>query len=385
MMNIFSQIDYILLGALLLIFIYQCYFYLRYMMGVNRCLRKRKKQPQTPAPESCPGVSVIVCARNEQQNLLNFLPTLLTQDYPRFEVIVVNDGSEDDTQGVLEQYALQCKNLYLTFVPREARVISSKKLALTIGAKAANYEYLLLTDADCRPLSRSWISEMMQGFMQNEQTEVVLGYGAYFEKKTLLGSLINYDTLFIGLQYMGMALAGKPYMGVGRNLAYKKTTFFNNHGFRGILSERAGDDDLFVNKVARGNNTAVVCTPQSITWSVPKTTWHDWLHQKRRHLSVSSHYRRKTKRQVTLEPITRGLFYALLIAIACFGSGWAMCTAYILWLIRLIIQGSVINISARHLHGRVFGIEIVVYDIVLPLITLGILSTQSLHKQRMYW
>ena len=131
-----------------------------------------------------PKVSVIVCARNEQTNLQDYLHTLLTQDYPCYEVIVVNDSSEDDTQIILERYAQQCNNLYITFVPAGARVISSKKLALTIGVKAANYDSLLLTDADCRPQSRYWIQEMMQGF-RDEQTEVVLGYGAYFAKNSL--------------------------------------------------------------------------------------------------------------------------------------------------------------------------------------------------------
>ena len=149
--------------------------------------------------------------------------------------------------------------MYHPFVPREARVMSTKKLALTIGVKAAHYDYLLMTDADCRPESRNWIREMMSGFIcGGEQIEVVLGYGAYFEKNTLLSSLINYDTLFIGLQYLGMAAAGYPYMGVGRNLAYKKDTFFKNHGFRGLLNERSGDDDLFVNKVTTRYNTAIV-------------------------------------------------------------------------------------------------------------------------------
>ena len=382
---LFTYLDYGLLGALLLVMLYQCYFYLRYLTGVQRQLRKQKKHPLPLDTDNLPGVSVIVCARNEQDNLLHFLPTLLQQDYPRFEVIVVNDGSEDNTQLVLEQYAQKCNNLYLTFVPREARVISSKKLALTIGAKAANYDYLLLTDADCRPLTRTWITDMMQGFMHNPQAEVVLGYGAYFQKPTLLNSLITYDTLFIGLQYMGMALAGVPYMGVGRNLAYKKETFFKNNGFRGMLSEQAGDDDLFVNKVANKRNTAVVSTPASVTWSIPNTSWRGWLHQKRRHLSVSHNYRFGSKLRLVLEPLTRGLFYAILIAVCIWGSSLAVCAAYILWWLRLVMQLCVINISSYLLNKRLYGIEIVAYDIVLPLLSLWILWTQRFRKRRIYW
>lgn len=380
-----SHTDLILLAALAVVALYQCYFYLHYLLGVNRWVRKQRSLE--PVEEShLPKVSVIVCARNEQHNLQTYLHALLRQDYPAYEVIVVNDGSQDDTQQVLEQYALQHPNLYLTFVPCDARVMSSKKLALTIGIKAARYEHVLLTDADCRPESRFWIRSMMQAFVQGgEDIEVVLGFGAYFEQKTVLSSLISYDTLFNGLQYLGMAAAKHPYMGVGRNLAYKKGTFFRNEGFRGFLNERSGDDDLFVNKVATGQNTAIVCSPESITWSPPKTTWYEWLHQKRRHLSVSNHYKTGSKMRLTIEPLSRAFFYLLLIAIALMGGGMAIGIAYALWWLRLVMQLSVINISAHRLGVRLFGIEIVVYDIVLPLITLWILFSQRFRKQPIYW
>lgn len=378
-----SYIDYALLGALVLVIVYQCYFYLHYLTVANRSHQRAKCA--TSKPTFLPKVSVIVCARNERSNLQDYLHVLLTQDYPCYEVIVVNDGSEDDTQIILERYANQCKHLYTTFVPREARVISSKKLALTIGVKAANYDYLLLTDADCRPQSCRWIQEMIQGFSDSDQTEVVVGYGAYFEKKSLLSNIISYDTLFIALQYMGMAVAGHPYMGVGRNLAYKRDTFFRNGGFRGMLGERAGDDDLFVNKVTNNSNTAVVCSRDSITWSTPKTSWQGWLHQKRRHLSVSAHYKSSSKLRIVVEPLTRGLFYALVIATFIWGSGWAICAAYVLFLMRLVMQLCVMNTAAYRLGTRLFGIEIVVYDILLPLLSLFILLTQPLRKQKMYW
>lgn len=378
-----TYLDHCLLGALLIVMVHQCYFYLRYMTKVNRWCRKNKNRSLMPDTE-LPKVSVIVCARNEQTNLQDYLHTLLTQDYPCYEVIVVNDSSEDDTQIILERYAQQCNNLYITFVPAGARVVSSKKLALTIGVKAANYDYLLLTDADCRPQSRYWIQEMMQGF-RDEQTELVLGYGAYFAKNSLLNSLINYDTLFIGMQYLGMAAARHPYMGVGRNLAYKKDTFFRNSGFRGLLGERAGDDDLFVNKVTNHHNTTIICSPDSITWSAPKTSWKEWMHQKRRHLSVSPNYKFSSKLRLGIEPLTRGLFYALIIAIFILGSGWAMCAAYTLLWLRLIMQLCIINTSAHKLGGRLFGIEIVAYDIILPLISLWILFTQHFRKRPIYW
>lgn len=373
-----------LLVILLLVFAHQCYFYLRYIR-IGAHLNSTPEQQL----DALPGVSVIVCARNEEDNLEDYLHTLLAQDYPCFEVIVVDDGSEDESVRVLKEYARQYPNLYLTFVPQGARVISSKKLALTIGIKAAKHDYILLTDADCRPESRHWIREMINGF-SSDKTEVVLGFGAYFEKKGLLNHLICYDTLFSGLQYMGMAKCGFPYMGVGRNLAYRKDTFFKNNGFQGLLTERAGDDDLFVNKVANQTNTNVVCSPNSITWSQPKSTWHEWLHQKQRHLSVSPHYSNRSKMRIAIEPFTRGLAYLLSILslVGCI-------LGYMPWIIgfvvagllvwRMIIQLIIINLATNRFKLRRVGWGLVFYDIALPLITLYILISQSFRKQQIYW
>ena len=359
-------------------FIHQIYFYLRYLRLGG------KVTSQTDSDVQLPAVSVIVCAHNEYDNLQDYLSILLEQDYPCYEVIVVDDSSEDGSDLLLERWSRQYGNLYHTFVPRGARVLSNKKLALTIGIKAAHYDYLLLTDADCRPESKFWIREMMQGFA-NQQTEVVLGFSPYFEKKGLLNHLIGYDTLFNGLQYMGMARAGKPYMGVGRNLAYKRETFFSVGGFKGLLGNRAGDDDLFVNRIANAANTVVVNNPNSIVWSVPKTTWREWFHQKRRHLSVSPQYRTRSKIQVTLEPLSRGIFYACVLASAIVGSIELISIALALFLLRLLVQLIIINVSARRLNMRRYGLGLIAYDIFLPLITLYIMLTQPLQKKPLYW
>ena len=359
-------------------FIHQIYFYLRYLRLGG------KVTSQTDSDVQLPAVSVIVCAHNEYDNLQDYLSILLEQDYPCYEVIVVDDSSEDGSDLLLERWSRQYGNLYHTFVPRGARVLSNKKLALTIGIKAAHHDYLLLTDADCRPESKFWIREMMKGFA-NQQTEVVLGFSPYFEKKGLLNHIIGYDTLFNGLQYMGMARAGKPYMGVGRNLAYKRETFFSVGGFKGLLGNRAGDDDLFVNRIANAANTVVVNNPNSIVWSVPKTTWREWFHQKRRHLSVSPQYRTKSKIQLTLEPLSRGIFYASLLISAIVGNIELISIALALFLLRLLVQLIIINVSARRLNMRGYSLGLIAYDIILPLITLYMMLTQPLQKKPLYW
>lgn len=392
-------ITYCLTGVLVLVFIAQLYFYLRYMTGALRSMRKAKNGHTVTEPAEVKGCSVIICARNERFNLEHYLQTLLVQDYPLFEVIVVDDESEDGTREVIERYMNRDCRVRMTFVPKNARVGSSKKLALTLGAKAARYDYLLLTDADCRPESPRWISEMMNGF-SDPKTDVVLGFGAYFQERGALNRLIQFDTLFNGLHYLGAAVCGHPYMGVGRNLAYRKEAFFRSGGFSRLMTLRAGDDDLIVNKLARKTNTAVVCTSESITWSMPETSLKAWLRQKRRHLSVSPNYRMVSKIRLFFEPFTRGLFYLLFVVLLAIGGwmmdgggiafgiaapevgAWLMGGAAGLFLLRLITQLIVINLASYRMGQRMFGLSIIWYDICLPLISLYMLATQPMYDKR---
>lgn len=376
-----------LLGVLACLFIAQVYWYARYMAAPARRIRKNRKAPVTsdPSPmDEVPGVSVILAAHNEGYNLSQYLPALLTQDYPKYEVIVVDDGSEDNTREVVERYMTRDARLHMTFVPYGARVRSTKKLALTLAAKAAQYDYLLLTDADCCPESNRWISEMMNGFLlstQNCQTskDIVLGFGAYFYDKGHINRLVRFDTLFNGLHYLGAALCGHPYMGVGRNLAYRKSLFFGSGGFTHLMDNKAGDDDLFVNHTSTRDNTAVVLSRDAYTWSLAKTTFKEWWQQKRRHLSVSPAYRSETKWRLTMEPLTRGLFYIAVIAAVVYAlqtSSWILLpAAAALFLIRWIVQTAILNVSARRMGLHRFNMFTVLwFDITLPLVSLYMLT-----------
>lgn len=379
-----------LIGALVALFVAQVYWYSRYMAAVARRIRKDKKMRTDSqlSPTDAPGVSVILCAHNERENLSNYLQALLTQNYPTYEVIVVDDGSEDDTRAIIERYMVQDPRLHMTFVPYGARVLSTKKLALTLAAKAAQYEYLLLTDADCVPESNRWISEMIQPLLK-EGKEISLGFGAYFEEKGHINRLVRFDTLFNGLHYLGAAICGHPYMGVGRNLAYRKSLFFESGGFTHMMNNKAGDDDLFVNHVATKRNTAVVVSRDSYTWSLAKKTMKEWWQQKRRHLSVSPNYRTATKIRLAMEPLTRGLFYATVIVTVvyavvnyelkmmnpAFGMAELLLSVAIgLFLLRWIFQTIILNVSARRMGLKRFHmISVLWFDIVLPLVSLWML------------
>ena len=249
-------------------------------------------------------LSVVICARDEAQNLADHLPLILQQQYPStFEVVSVDDNSFDDSKYVLEQLSKIFKNLRVVSLKQEARLIQGKKVPLSMGIKEAKYELLLLTDADCRPASPNWILHMQDAFLK-EGVEIVLGYGAYEKQKGTLNKLIRFETFFTALQYLSFALAGKPYMGVGRNLAYKREEFFNVRGFMDHMKIRSGDDDLFINQAATQANCTTCFSADAFTYSKPKTTVASWFTQKRRHVATANYYK-------AFDQIQLSVFYAL--------------------------------------------------------------------------
>ncbi|WP_153799117.1 glycosyltransferase [Foetidibacter luteolus] len=266
-------------------------------------------------------VSVIICARDEANNLAKNLPGILVQDYrTTHEVIVVNDNSVDDTKYLLEEFQKSFKNLNPVALTQEAKMIAGKKFPLSMGIKSAKYEIVLLTDADCMPASEHWIKRMQDGYYNG--AEVVLGYGAYFKKPGFLNKLIRFETFHSALQYLSFALAGMPYMGVGRNLSYRKELFFKNKGFSAINMIPSGDDDLFINMIANKHNTAIVIAPEAHTLSEPKQTWNEWWKQKYRHYTTAKYYRAKHKLLLGLYTSSHSLVYLLLIASMLFFNWW---------------------------------------------------------------
>jgi glycosyltransferase involved in cell wall biosynthesis len=247
-----------------------------------------RKRDLNPSSEKLP-VSLIVCAHDEEENLRELVPLLLQQDYPEFEVIIVEDRCNDVTYDYLLQATKDNERLKMVRVTHKPDHINGKKFALTLGIKAAKYDWVLLTDADCRPSANSWIAEMTSQFKQT--TEIVLGFSPYFKAPGLLNSFIRFESFLTGIQFIGMALLGKPYMGVGRNLAYRKELFLNNKGFNSHLDVTGGDDDLFVNQHATKENTAVRVGQNALMFSKPLKSWSEFFHQKFRHLSVGKKYK----------------------------------------------------------------------------------------------
>ena len=327
-------------------------------------------------------VSIIICARNEANNLKRFLPSILEQNYSSYEVIVVNDCSEDSSDDVLGELLMKYKHLRVSSINKDPKFTHNKKFAQFIGIKAASNELLVFTDADCQPESENWLSYMTSNF--DENTDIVLGYGGYLNEKGLLNKYIRFDTMFIAMQYTGMALKGVPYMGVGRNLAYRRSVFFRNKGFGAHNHIISGDDDLFVNSVASKLNTKVELRTDSHTRSVPSATFTEFLKQKLRHLTTAKFYKTRHKLLLLLEPSARMIFYGLFVIQVSMLFLWPYITA--IFGISFIIQMIILSKVQNRLNERGLLFLSIIFDIFSPLIN-GIIyfSQMSNRAGRSKW
>jgi len=380
-----SMIDFILIGILLSVFIIQLFFYLYYYSGVIRKSRRIQKESVVIESEK-PPVTIIICARDQAKNLAENLPSIFNQDYPEFQVVVVNDASTDDTENVLVGLEQRYPNLYHTFVPQGVQSVSAKKMAMTLGIKAAKYDLLLFTEANCVPEGKNWITSMMGHF--DDKCGIVLGFSSYSGLEGILKYLISYDTLFTTLQFMGFAEAGKPYMGLGRNLAYRKDLFFKNRGFANHLYLNSGDDDLFIGEVANASNTHIEITPESKVRTTTDFIWSHWKEQKTNHIATSAYYKAGTKFRTGTEAISRFLFYASFVALFIFGLIEGNFVPVILsstfFILRYMVQLFVLNKSAKCLEEPRLYLSIPFFDLLLPCLFLCFRVGRIFHKENNY-
>ena len=298
-----------LITLLLLLFVFSFIVQLIYWCFLFSKLANFKSPPKKTRIEDKDEqpVSIIICARNEAKNLEKNLPRILNQNYRSFEVVVVNDNSNDTTHDVLLKYKKIYSNLQIINLDAKPLGMVGKKFPLKIGIESSKYATLLLTDADCCPSSSEWLFCMQSRI--SDTTKIVLGYGPYTMNPTLLNRFIRFETVYTAIQYFSFALAKLPYMGVGRNLAYRKVLFTESSGFEKHRHIASGDDDLFINEVANGENVNIVLEKDSFVYSEPKTTWRDYYRQKTRHLSTATSYQLKHKILLGLLSASHFLFY----------------------------------------------------------------------------
>lgn len=348
------------------LFIIQLFFYFICFARPFRA-RKKDKVQYEPAGKEQPPVSVIVYAKNESENLKRFLPEILKQEYPTYEVIVVNDGSTDESDNILKSLNNTYPHLYHTYIPEEVKYLSRKKLALTVGIKAAKYDILLFTEANCRPASNLWIQKMAQNFTPG--TDIVLGIGAYENKKGFLHKLAAYDNMITGLQYLSSALRHQPYMGSGKNLAYRKELFFQHKGYYKSLNLHAGEDDLFINEIANKKNTKVELSGESITQMAPYERFKVWKEMKVSKAATLRHIKGGATTFYKLGILNRMLFSAGVLALVItgiFSNPLLIGAGVLFYLLWYLTQAIILKKSAKMFHQQTMTGWLPLLNIILP-------------------
>lgn len=369
----FNTVELILLSAAGVL----CIIQLVYYFGLYNRMHTRNKaarKEEVHFTQDPPPLSVIISARNDADKLRKILPVILEQDYPQFEVIVINDASSDETEDLLGVMEEKYPHLYHSFTPESARYISHKKLALTLGIKASKYDWLVFTETNCLPASNQWLKLMARNFTPH--TQIVLGYSGYDRTKGWLHKRIAFDTLFNSLRYLGFALAGKPYMGIGRNLAYRKELFFQQKGYSSYLNLQRGEDDLFINRIATDTNTRVETDFNATVRIQPVEYYKSWREERISYMATARNYRGMQRYLLGFETFSRLLFYAVCVAGMVFGIlhfHWLVAgLSLLLWLIRFVAQSIVINQTAKEMGGgRKYYFSLPVFDLLQPLQSLN--------------
>ncbi|MEQ6118258.1 glycosyltransferase [Reichenbachiella sp. MALMAid0571] len=327
--------------------------------------------------QNASAISIIICAYNDLENLKKLLPNLYQQEYSDYEIIVVNDKSNDGTYDFLLEESKVNPLLKMVDIDRTPDHINSKKYAITLGVKVAKYERLLFTDADCIPASDQWVKSMADSF--EDKTHFALGYSQFKSEPGFVNTFSRYETQMTGMLYNSFAIAGNPYMGVGRNMAYNKSVFFENNGFNQFQKILGGDDDLFVNQYANGANTEVCLGKDALVWSYSKKTIPDYFKQKLRHISVSKYYNTKDKLLLGLYSLSHLLFWFAFIILAV--ANYFPEFVFGVLAIRLILNGLIVNSISKKFGERIviWSLPIIdfVYSVYLLIMGFATLSTKK--------
>jgi glycosyltransferase involved in cell wall biosynthesis len=309
-----------------------------------------------------PPVSVVICSKNNLNGLQKIIPELLNQKYQEFEIVIVNDHSNDETETYLNQ--LNSSKINIVHF-KEDKKFEGKKEALSLGIEKAKYEWILLTDSDCVPKSNYWILSMMNA-QNNQNNDVVLGIGYYEQKNSFLNKIIQFDTLLIAIQYLSFAKIKQAYMGVGRNLAYKKSLFLATNGFKKHEHITSGDDDLFIQSIPENANIGIQIDIAGSTISDVKNTFKDWLNQKSRHLSTGFKYKKSHLFLLGIFQISILLFY--LTPLYLFSTGFLINYTIAIIVIKFFIQIQILHKLSLKLKYNRFNLFFLPFEFLWVLL-----------------
>lgn len=386
LLNNLSCFEWTIICLYILFFIIQLIYYLYIFRQPYRYLLKQNKDDQLQLSDcEYPGISIIITAKNEAENIRKNLPYILEQDYPKFQVVVVNNSSTDSTDDILHELrALYPSKLYTTYIPLDSEKVNDKKLALTIGIKAAIHDILLFTEPDTKPLTKKWVNEYAKEFLRGK--DVVIGGCQLKVEKSFFKKLIVFGNMLFGIKYLGMALVKKPYMGIDRNMAYRKSLFFENKGFSSILNIEYGEDNLFINKIATHINTSVVISPESMVESNVVGSLSTWRTIKGKYLITKRHLKGSADKILSFEIFSRYAFYLLFATLCAIGivlpSAVLIGIATILFLIRYIVQIIILNKNGRLYNAGKFFFSLPILDLITPIVNYQFLNYEKRRNRK---
>lgn len=331
-----------------------------------------------------PGVSIIITAKDEAENLRKNLPFILKQDYHNLQVIVVNNASTDTTDDVLKQFSNSYPNFYATYIPINSNAVNAKKLALTVGIKAAKHDILLFTEADTKPLTEKWVYQYAKTFKTG--TDIVLGCCQMELNKGFFKKYILFDNLVSGVKYVSMALSKKPYMGIGRNMAFRKDLFFRNKGYSSVLNIEDGEDNVFINRIATPENTAILSSPQSMVATNAIEGITNWKDIKTKYLATRKYYTGKANIVLSFEVFSRYAFYLLFATLCTIGIVRSLMfvtfLAILVFLVRYLVQLMVINKNSKLYNAGQFYLSLPLFDLLTPIVNYFFLTSDTNREKK---
>lgn len=381
----FNNLSFYILAIFILSLVIQlCIHWIRFSR-----LAFSKKHPRTKPDSDLEPVSVVVCARDAQHHLVELIPALLSQDYPEFEVVVVNDCSDDDTEEYLKDLERHEKRVKPVQLRQHLNFFNGKKFPLSMGIKSASYDLLVLTDPDCRPTSNKWLRSVVGCY--NAGTEMVIGYPSIENTGGLTNLLVRFNAVQRALMYLSAALAGHPYMGSGKNLSYRQRLFFQAKGFTSHYGMPEGDDDLFVSQMANKRNTAVHLDPDNTVVCASPSTFGAWARQQIRQYSTIGMHKMGPRVFAALHYWSQFLFYASFIALFFLAPAFTLDTslhyaAYyyptlvVLFLLRYISQIIIYRGASHRLGERGLLPGLILWDLFFAFLTPMLRFSGKLNK-----
>ena len=367
----YNQLSFIVLVCFGLALLIQLYYH----WGVFSRVAFYKKKRQRKEDSALEPVSVVICARDAYEHLSELIPALLHQDYPDYEIVVVNDCSDDETEEYLKDLERKEAKVKPVQLKQHLNFFNGKKFPLSMGIKSAKNDLLILTDCNCMPVNDQWLRSVVDCY--EEGTEVVIGYSPFVHKKNSLNRIMRFDALQNALLYLSSALKGHPYMGIGKNLSYRKALFYRNNGFISHYTTSAGDDDLFVNQVARKENTEVLIDAENAILATPTRSLRIWMRQKSSRYSTIPKYNARARLSLSLFYLSQFLFYASFVALLClkpafalsFGSAFYIPILVFFFMLRFATQLIIYHKSSKRLGEKGLLPGLLVYDFLFALLS----------------